>query len=138
MAYATASDIEIIYGSSILDAVSDRDGTGRRNTASIEAALDAASAEIDTYLGIRYTVPLASAPPYIRQICVDITVYRLALDIAPRTEEMRLRYVDAINYLKAIADGKINLPVVSDGSGEPGDGGSSVGVGASVFGARRG
>lgn len=137
MAYATSLDIETIYGSEILDAVSDRDRTGTRNELAIQAALDAASAEIDTYIGNRYTTPLQSVPPYIRQICVDITVYRLALDIAPRTEEMRLRYMDAIAYLRSVSEGKIDLPVTEDPNAPP-DTGDTVGVGAKVISAMRG
>lgn len=137
MAYATSSDIEMIYGPEILDAVADRDRSGRRNELAIQAALDSASAEIDTYIGNRYTTPLDSVPPYIRQVCVDITVYRLALDVAPRTEEMRLRYQDAIAYLKAVSEGKIDLPITEDPN-DPVDGGNSVGVGAKVIGAKRG
>lgn len=137
MAYATIADIETIYGSALLDAVSDRDRTGTRNDLAITAALDAASAEIDTYIGTRYTTPLTQVPPYIRQICVDITVYRLALDVAPRTEEMRLRYVDAIAYLKAVSEGKIDLPITADPDA-PVDGGNTVGIGAKVISALRG
>ena len=137
MAYATTQDIVVIYGEEILNAVADRDRSGRSDEDAVQAALEAASAEIDTYLGSRYTVPLTSPPPYIRQIAVDITVYRLALDIAPRTEEMRLRYMDAITYLKAVAAGTIDLPTTT---GDPGGSGTAdtVGSGAKVIGALRG
>jgi phage gp36-like protein len=134
--YATAADIVIIYGQDILDAVASRDGSGRGSPEAITAALDAATAEIDTYLGTRYTVPLNPVPPYIRQVCVDIAVYRLALDIGPRTEEMRIRYADAIAYLKNVAEGKFELPDTGGGGGDPG--GGAAGTGARVIGAKRG
>lgn len=136
MAYATSDDIVIIYGEEILNAVADRDRSGRRDEDAVTAALQAASDEIDTYLAARYDVPLVTPPPYIRQVCVDISVYRLALDIAPRTEEMRLRYMDAINYLKAVSEGKIDLPTTGT---PPGTGtGNTVGSSARVIGALRG
>jgi phage gp36-like protein len=135
MAYATQAQIVTMYGQDLLDAVASRDGSGRGSPETIAAALDAASAEIDTYLSVRYTVPLVPAPPYIQQICVDIAVYRMALDIGPRTEEMRLRYADAIAYLKNVADGKFELP--DTGGGET-PGGGSAGTGARVIGAKRG
>lgn len=137
MPYATNSDIIVIYGEAVLDAVASRDGSGRQNYESVDAALQSASDEIDTYIGSRYTVPLTAPPPYIRQCAVDIAVYRLALDIGPRTEEMRLRYMDAITYLKSVAKGDIDLPVVGGGDGGTGTG-SGAGTGARVIGARRG
>jgi phage gp36-like protein len=70
-------------------------------------------------------------------VCVDIAVYRLALDVGPRTEEMRLRYTDAISYLKSVADGKFELPDTGGGT-DPGGGENSAGTGARVIGAKRG
>src|SRR5690606_11273033 len=99
MPYATAVDIEKIYGREILDAVADRSRTGQQDDDAVAAALQVSEDEINSYLGGRYSVPLEPVPPYIRQMCVDFTVYRLALDIAPRSEEMRLRYLDHISYL---------------------------------------
>lgn len=136
-AYATNTDIITIYGEQVLNAVASRDGSNRQSYEAVEAALDAASAEIDTYLGNRYTVPLVAPPPYIRQVCVDITVYRLALDVGPRTEEMRLRYKDAIEYLRAVAKGDIDLPLTGGSTGGGGNG-SSAGTAARVIGSKRG
>jgi phage gp36-like protein len=136
MVYASNADIIIIYGEAVLDTVASRDSSGRQSYEAVDAALQSASDEIDTYLGGRYTVPLETPPPYIRQICVDIAVYRLALDIGPRTEEMRLRYTDAINYLKSLAKGDLDLPV----TGGEGGGGSGTGAGtnARIIGSLRG
>lgn len=139
MAYATGSDIAILYGEAVLDVVASRDDSGRQSEDAVLAALESSSAEIDTYLGMRYVVPLETPPPYIKQVCVDITVYRLALDIGPRTEEMRLRYKDAIDYLKMVSKGEIDLPVTSGGSGGSTPGSSNgVGTGARVLGSVRG
>jgi phage gp36-like protein len=137
MAYATEANIVTMYGQDLLDAVASRDGSGRANPDTVTSALEAATAEIDTYLGVRYTVPLDPVPPYIRQVCVDIAVYRMALDIGPRTEEMRVRYADAIAYLKNVAEGKFELPDTSGGGGED-PGGGNAGTGARVIGAKRG
>ena len=141
MPYATAVDIETIYGRDVLNAVADRSGSGYQDESAIAAALQASEDEINAYLGGRYRVPLSPVPPYIRQMCVDITVYRLALDVIPRTEEMRLRYLDHINYLKAVAAGKIDLPGVGgSGGGDSGDGSgsNSAGTGAKILNSRRG
>lgn len=138
MPYATATDIETIYGRQILDAVADRSQTGQQDEDAVAAALQVSEDQINSYLGGRYKVPLEPVPPYIRQMCVDLTVYRLALDVAPRSEEMRLRYLDHIDYLKDVAAGKIDLPgIINTGSGDD-TGQDTVGTGAKILASRRG
>ena len=41
--------------------------------------LDMATGEMDTYIARRYTIPLPATPAHLVQLCVDITLYRLAL-----------------------------------------------------------
>lgn len=140
MAYATARDIETIYGKEILDIVADRSNTGRQDVDAVQAALQVSEDEINSYLGARYAVPLNPVPPYIRQMCVDFTVYRLALDAAPRSDEMRLRYLDHISYLKDVATGKVDLPgyIDSGGGGSDSDGTNTLGPGAKILASKRG
>lgn len=113
MAYATQSDIETLYGADAL-VVADRDGDGEADAAAVARALDAASAEIDTYLAVRYPLPLPGVPAMLRQWCVDIAVYRLALAADVRSDEHRTRYEDALAALKRVADGKAALVFPTD------------------------
>ncbi len=133
--YASADDIAELYGQDLLAAVGTRGDA--LDQAAVDTALETASSEIDSYLAARYYVPLDPAPAYIRQICVDIAVYRLAQDEAPRTTEMRQRYDDAIRYLTTVSKGLAN---VETGGGTGGDGetppttevGSKAGVRSAV------
>ena len=118
MAYATLDDITDIYGDRALY-VADHDGTGIVNTAAVDRALTSASDEIDTYLGTRYTLPLAEVPGFLRQLCVDIALYRLALSADVLSEEHRRRYEDARSALQRLADGRAALVFTQSGSEDP-------------------
>jgi len=109
MAYATQADIVTIYSEDALH-VADRDGDGVADAAAVTRALASASDEIDSYLGVRFTVPFSEPSNVLMQHCVDIAVYRLAQTRDVLTEELRKRYEDVIKHLVRIADGKATLP----------------------------
>lgn len=113
MAYATQTDIETLYGPDAL-ALADRDGDGVVDMAAVACALDAASAEIDSYVGVRYTLPLAGTHAVLAQYCVDIALYRLGNSAAYVTDEARQRYEDALAALKRIAKGEQALDIPPD------------------------
>lgn len=119
MPYAAPADIEAIYGADTLARVADRDFDGVADVAAVETALQRASDEIDAHLAARYELPLASVPPVLVQLCVDIALYRLAQSGAVRTDEDRTRYEDATALLGRIAAGKAALPLPP--SGDPDD-----------------
>jgi phage gp36-like protein len=111
MAYATHDDITTLYSEDALY-VADRDGDGVADGAAIARALTSASGEIDSFLGVRYALPIEAASDLLVQFCVDIAIYRLALARDVLSEEHRRRYEDTIKHLQKIADGKatLNLP----------------------------
>ncbi|HAW49166.1 MAG TPA: DUF1320 domain-containing protein [Roseovarius sp.] len=120
MAYATQSDIETLYGADAL-AVADRDGDGVADAATVSRALEAASAEIDSYVGVRHDLPLEGAHPVLTQYCVDIALYRLSVAATYVTEEGRQRYEDAIAALKRIAKGEQHLAIPADPESDEAD-----------------
>ncbi|SNR22893.1 DUF1320 domain-containing protein [Paracoccus sediminis] len=113
MSYATAPDIVDLYGPSALY-VADRDNDGTVDAAAVDRALVSASDEIDSHVGVRHALPLAAVPGILRQHCVDIAVYRLALSADVLTEEHRRRYEDAVAHLRRIAEGKAALVLPAD------------------------
>lgn len=115
MAYATQTDIEELYGADALVAA-DRDGDGVADAPAVTRALSDASDEIDTYLAVRYAVPLAEVPAIVRQLAVDLSLYRLALTEDVLTEELTRRRDEAIKSLQRLADGKQRLVFPSDGT----------------------
>jgi phage gp36-like protein len=108
MPYATLSDVVAIYGQNAL-VVADHDRDGEPDAGAVARAMEAATGEIDTYLAARYQLPLHETPAFLRQLCVDIAVYRLALAADVATTEHRTRYEDALGHLKKIGEGKAAL-----------------------------
>lgn len=117
MAYATQADIADLYGPDALY-VADRDGDGVADAVAVTRALSSAKDEIDSYLGVRYRLPLAAVPGILRQYAVDIALYRLALSREVLSEEHRTRYDDALAALKRIAEGKAILVLPADPEAE--------------------
>lgn len=108
MSYAAQSDIVAIYGQDAL-VVADHDRDGQPDTAAVTRALEAATGEIDTYLAARYQLPLHEVPAFLKQLTVDIALYRLALTADVATTEHRTRYEDALGHLKKIGEGRAAL-----------------------------
>lgn len=116
MAYATQDDIITLYSADALY-VADRDGDGVVDANAVVRSLTSASGEIDSYIGVRYPLPLAlaegsAASELLKQFCVDIAIYRLALSRDVLSEEHRRRYDDTIKHLEKISRGiaSLNLP----------------------------
>ena len=132
--YATVEQVIKRYGDDLLHIIADRDRDGEIDQEAVTLALADASGQIDSALAKRYPLPLPiqSRPALLTRLCVDIAVYWLAEDGAGATDDKRRRYEDAMKYLERLADGRIDLPSVSDGIEPPGSG---VGSGDSMVGA---
>jgi len=129
VSYATVADLVARYGEQELVQLTDRTGAGVINAAVAGRALADAEAEINGYLAVRHTLPLASVPPLLARIACDIARYRLWDDRA--SEEVRMRYEDARRVLEAIAAGRVTLGVTPPES--PAGPSPSVRPGRSVF-----
>ena len=89
--------------------------------ASIEAttvtqALISASAVVDSYLRSRYQLPIVSSSPDLTRVTVAIAVYdllsRRGFNPDGSDENVRLRYNDAIGWLKDVAAGRASPDLV--------------------------
>lgn len=85
------------------------------DTAVLQAALDRATEEIDSFIVQRYDLPLVVLPVTLVQACMDIARYRL--DNNSTRDNVEKRYDDAIRWLRWIAEGKVslNVPVAEEG-----------------------
>jgi phage gp36-like protein len=111
MPYATASDLNTRFGSAEILQLADRDGSGVADAGVIEAALADADTEINGYLAVQYSLPLASTPALVVRLACDIARYRLWKDIA--SEQVRQGYEDAVDTLKRLAAGTVRLAVAT-------------------------
>jgi hypothetical protein len=78
---------------------------------------------IDGYLGVKYSVPLASPPPYlITQLASDLTVFQILAEKSGNIPEwMDKRYDRCIKILENLRDGKMVLSSSVTTVGSQGD-----------------
>ena len=104
--YAQVTDMQMRFGQEELEQLAPSD-TDAVDQSKVESALNDASAEMDTYLGSVYTLPMTEPNPYLKTICCDITRFRLWDDAV--SEEVRKRYEDAVAWLKKVVKGDVSL-----------------------------
>lgn len=107
MTYATQADLTDRFGAVEMAQVTDRVSGVVIDVTVLGRALSDADAEIDSYLATRYSLPLASTPVVLVRLAADVARYRLFDDAAPA--QVRQRYEDAINLLKRMASGDVQL-----------------------------
>jgi phage gp36-like protein len=112
MSYVDQAGMIQRFSDSEMLAIADRDQDEVIDSALITQAIQDASDEIDSYLATRYATPIAApVPGLVARLCADIARYRL-YDDNP-LEEVTVRYKAAVAQLKALADGKAQLPGVA-------------------------
>jgi phage gp36-like protein len=109
MGYATKEDIDDLYGTDLLVRIADYDRDGAPDTEVVDRGLQAADEICDAYLSAQYPVPVVPTPGVVKNCAIDIAVYKIALGRTGRTDEMRLRYEDALAILEKISTGKVGL-----------------------------
>lgn len=115
MAYTTTDQLISQFGIEEMTLLSDRQGTGIMDDTVLLAAIRRAESEVDSYLAERYSVPLLHTeekpiPEIVTAITGDITRYRLTGGDIRDSDPVRARYVDALNWLRSVADGIISIP----------------------------
>lgn len=122
MPYATKTDIDELYGEDLLIRIADYNRDGAPDDDVVDRGLQSADEICNAYLSAQYSVPVIPTPGVVRTCAIDIAVYKIALGRGGRTDEMRVRYEDALLILERISTGKIGLglPPV-DGTDEDGN-----------------
>lgn len=77
----------------------------------VAEALQDAAEEIDSYVAVKYSLPLPSIPSTLQRIACNIARYRLYFQ--QPTDEVENRYKAEIDFLKRIADGKAVLNILN-------------------------
>ena len=113
--YATIADMIQAFGTDELIELTDRADPplDAIDETVLNAALAAASSEIDGYVGAVAKLPLASVPDNLRGLACVITRYRLSTDQSQG--RVRQDYEDAVTTLRDIARGLIKLDVPDGG-----------------------
>jgi len=109
--YATLQNLIDRFGNDALLIAADRDGDGQVDADVVEQALADADAEIDTYVGQQYKLPLNTVPRILTKLAVDIAFDTLSPEADTATEHRKTRCEKAIQLLKAIAKGEVSLGI---------------------------
>jgi len=77
----------------------------------VTRAIADADEEIDSYAGVRYSLPFSTTPNRVRTLSVDIAIYNLYSRRRGAPEDRKARYERVIQFLKDVATGKAVLDV---------------------------
>lgn len=106
--YATRQDLEARFG---LGEIANLEAM-QTSVNSIADALQDAAEEIDSYIAVKYQLPLPSVPSTLKRVACNIARYRLYFQRP--TEEVENRYKAEIDFLKRVADGKAVLNILNE------------------------
>ena len=112
MPYASEADMIDAFGEKEVAELTDRANLGGVDSGVLIAALDAASTEIDSYIGGRYAVPVACVVSMLKTACLDIARYRLYDDALHEVADTR--YARTMSFLRDVQAGRAVL-LCSDG-----------------------
>ena len=104
--YASRADLEARFGEAEIANLEVMQSTPN----AIDEALQDATEEIDSYVAVKYQLPLPSIPSTLKRVACNIARYRLYFQ--QPTEEIENRYKAEIDYLKRVADGKAILNIL--------------------------
>jgi len=108
MSYCTQDDLLKLIPEK--DAITLAADTGDEIDAAVVAECIAqADAEIDSYLAVRYQVPLSPVPDRVRALSVAMAIYYLFSRRSLNDEIRRQNYEDAVAFLKSVGAGKAEI-----------------------------
>jgi len=137
MSYASNADLEERLGSSVYVQLTDDAGTSEADEDKVAEALGGAEGEVNSYLGRRVAVPVATngAPQLsavLKSVTLDLAAYRLHGRRPPVPADVRYRYESAVQWLQRVASGAAVLPSAAEL-----DGNAALGISGEVTGSPR-
>jgi phage gp36-like protein len=105
MAYCTEDDLFSMIPEEDLTDLTVETGDVPDSTV-VADAISKADAEIDSYLGVKYVVPVSPTPDQVKALSVDLAIYHLYSrhSIIPPVRQQK--YEDAVAFLKQVAAGQ--------------------------------
>lgn len=107
--YATLSDMQSRFEATELVQVTDQVGNGEIDVAFVEKAISDACSEIDSYVGVKYQVPVSPVPEVLKRYACDIARYNIWGLKGEMPKVVQSRYDAAIKFLKSISSGTAKL-----------------------------
>jgi phage gp36-like protein len=118
MAYITNEDIEARLGADAYVQLTDDAGSGVADENVVTEARLGAEGEMNSHLARRFRAPIdVTAHPELKgllvSVALDLAEYRLRMRRPPVAEDMVRRRREAIDWLEAVAAGRVELPATS-------------------------
>ncbi|MEM6726862.1 MAG: DUF1320 domain-containing protein [Pseudomonadota bacterium] len=108
--YASLQELKDAVPAADLESLTDHDGSeGAIVEAKLIAALEDATAQINSYIGRRASLPLSAPPRMLAVVCRDLALYRLYANAGRVTEDVARLHKSSIAYLSDVAEGKLSL-----------------------------
>jgi phage gp36-like protein len=107
VAYANRTDLARRFGEQEIASLEDPDNTGSVDARVSAEALDDATEEVNSYVAVRYALPLPTVPAPLSRACADVARFRMYKDRP--TAEVKYRYERTIKWLEQLAAGKVLL-----------------------------
>lgn len=108
-----------------LISLTDDNRQGQVGSDMVTACIERADAEIDKYIGSRYSVPLGTVPALIKGWSATIAAFYLHRNRGKHTTLID-RYNKVLHDLKEVASGGLNIPGATEASSSSGVPGSTV------------
>jgi len=118
MSYVTNTQIETRLGTAAYVQLTDDDGDQQADAAVVDEARLGAEGEVESYLARRYAVPIdltqhPEVGDVLASIVLDLVELRLRSRRPPIPEVTLKRHADALQWLRDVADGLVELPSVT-------------------------
>lgn len=110
--YITIDDLIARFPESDILQLTDDRGNDTVNATAVDAAINDATATVNSYLRGRYVIPLTAVPDDLVRITADIARYNLSARLGGKMDEtIQALFDNAIRTLIRIQDGKMILIV---------------------------
>jgi phage gp36-like protein len=111
--YCSKTDILTRFEESEIISLTDSLGFGVIDDAVLQQAIDDATAEIDSYLIGRYSLPFTNAPADLVRKACDLTRFNLYVNrgLSDKDSQVERNYERIIRFLEQVSKGTISLQV---------------------------
>jgi phage gp36-like protein len=108
MSYCTQNDLETLVPVVELAELTNESGD-IPNSNIISEIINRVDAEIDSYISVRYIIPLTKTSDILKGLSIDMSIYHLYSRRSTIPPIRQTKYEDAIKFLQKIAQGSLNI-----------------------------